>query len=72
MTTMCHKSYQLSADNCCFCRFTMTDLTAEVKELKTSVEELKKNLKNCPTDVQNQLKKFAQVKVETTRQSSVT
>ena len=50
----------------------MTDLTAEVKELKTSVEELKKNLKNCPTDVQNQLKKFAQVKVETTRQSSVT
>ncbi|XP_078330126.1 inverted formin-2-like [Crassostrea virginica] len=51
---------ELSPDLTRASKFTMTDLAAEVKELKTSVEELKKNLKNCPTDVQNQLKTFAQ------------
>lgn len=41
-------------------KFTIDALTAEVKDVKDSVSNLDKNLKNCPADVKSQLKSFLQ------------
>lgn len=40
----------------------MDALTAEVRQIKTSVTKLHKDLESCPDDVKNQLKTFIQVR----------
>lgn len=48
-----------------FDRFTVDALTGEVRQVKTSVTKLRKDLDSCPDDVRNQLKTFIQVRVDT-------
>lgn len=54
--------YLLYFLNFFFERFTVDALTAEVRQIKTSVTKLHKDLESCPDDVKNQLKTFIQVR----------
>lgn len=51
---------ELSPDLAKASKFTVDSLTAEVRQIKTSVTKLHKDLESCPDDVKNQLKTFIQ------------
>ncbi|XP_062592916.1 inverted formin-2-like, partial [Saccostrea cucullata] len=51
---------EMSSDLAKASRLTVDALTAEVKQLKTNVKKLHKDLETCPEDVKNQLKTFIQ------------